>query len=186
MAKQSITNFKSNISSIGFARSNIFEATINPPGTTNAKTSPTNHKFYIKAASLPASNIGTIGIPFQGRVFNVPGDRTFDAWSTTIINSENLEFRKFLESWVNDVQDNKVNLSVANGLAYQSTLEIKSFMRDKVAGESLKTARHYKFHNCFPTSVSAIDLDFASNDAIEEFTCEWQYSHWTVEKPTTK
>ena len=46
MAKQSITNFKSNISSIGFARSNIFEATINPPGTTNAKTSPTNHKFY--------------------------------------------------------------------------------------------------------------------------------------------
>jgi subtilase family serine protease len=31
----------------------------------------------------------------------------------------------------------------------------------------------------FPTDLSAIDLDWGSNDAIEEFTVNFTYSYWT-------
>jgi len=34
------------------------------------------------------------------------------------------------------------------------------------------------------TNVSQIDLAYDSNDQIEEFTVEWQYSFFTAEAPT--
>ena len=40
--------------------------------------------------------------------------------------------------------------------------------------------RTYQLHHCFPTNVSAIDLAYDSNDQIEEFTVEWQYSFFTA------
>ena len=181
MSKQKLSNFKSQVS-MGFARSNIFQVQLNAPTTLTDKTVPTKAKFLIKSASLPASNIGTIAIPFQGRVFNVPGDRSFDSWSTTIMNTEEFETRKFIESWIKDIQDLETNFSKAGNLDYTTTLTVTSFDRDEISGDDLKGARKYKFHDAFPSAMSAIDLDFASNDAVEEFTCEWQYSHWTVEK----
>ena len=38
--------------------------------------------------------------------------------------------------------------------------------------------RRYKFWGCFPTAVSQIDLAFDSNDAISEFTVEFQVQWW--------
>ena len=39
-----------------------------------------------------------------------------------------------------------------------------------------KELRGYRFVDVFPTNISAIDLDFGSNDAIEEFTVECKYN----------
>ena len=179
MAKSKLSDFKNNVAS-GFARSNLFEVTLGTNTNLTKSTLPTNTSFLIKSASLPSSNIGTIAIPYQGRVFNVPGDRTFDSWSTTIINTEAFETRKFIESWINDIQRKDLNFSMAGNLDYTTTLTVTALKRDGAGKDTLDMARKYQFHHAFPSSLSAIDLDFASNDAVEEFTCEWQYSHWTV------
>lgn len=179
MPKQSLTEFKSN-ASMGFARSNLFQVSLGTNTNLKNSTLPSNSAFLIKSASLPASNIGTIAVPFQGRVFNVPGDRTFDSWSTTIINTEDFSLRKFIEGWIHDIQRTDLNFSDAGNLDYTTDLTVTAFKRDAAGKDNLDMSRKYKFHNAFPSSMSAIDLDFASNDAVEEFTCEWQYSHWTV------
>ena len=36
----------------------------------------------------------------------------------------------------------------------------------------------YEFINVFPSNISAIDLDYGSNDAIEEFTVELQVQYF--------
>jgi hypothetical protein len=41
--------------------------------------------------------------------------------------------------------------------------------------------RTYKLWYAFPTNVSQIDLAYDSNDQIEEFSVEFQYSYWTTE-----
>ena len=46
---------------------------------------------------------------------------------------------------------------------------------DKGEAKSLKK---YKFYSIWPSSVSAIDLDFGNNDSIEEFTVELQVQYW--------
>jgi len=181
MAKKSLSDFKGKAAQ-GFARSNLFKVSLGTNTNLTNGTVPTKASFLIKATSLPSSNIGTIAIPFQGRVFNVPGDRTFDAWSTTIMNTEEFEVRKFIESWIKDIQALDTNYTKTGNLDYTTTLTVVAFKRDAKGTDDLTMARKYQFHNAFPSSMSAIDLDFASNDAVEEFTCEWQYSHWTVEE----
>ena len=136
MAKEKLSTFKNNVTS-GFARSNLFEVTLGTNTNLTTSTLPTNASFLIKSASLPSSNIGTIAIPYQGRVFNVPGDRTFDSWSTTIINTEAFETRKFIESWINDIQRKDLNFSMAGNLDYTATLTVTAFKRDGAGKDTL-------------------------------------------------
>ena len=39
--------------------------------------------YMCKAAALPATNVGTVELPFRGRVLKVPGDRTYETWTGT-------------------------------------------------------------------------------------------------------
>ncbi len=41
--------------------------------------------------------------------------------------------------------------------------------------------KKYKFVGMFPIDIAAIDLDWGSNDAIEEFSVTFQYQYWTTQ-----
>ena len=55
---------------------------------------------------------------------------------------------------------------------------------EKDSSEEGSILRAYSLKYCFPTNVSQIDLAYDSNDQIEEFTVEWQYSYFTAEAGT--
>ena len=59
-------------------------------------------------------------------------------------------------------------------------LSVKQLEKD--ASESGAILRSYSLKYCFPTNVSQIDLAYDSNDQIEEFTVEFQYSYFTAVK----
>ena len=82
----------------GGARPNLFEVELT---TLHAGISwnSSDFSYMCKAATLPASNIANIDIPFRGRIFKVAGDRTIDPWTVTIINDENFNLRNAFEEW---------------------------------------------------------------------------------------
>jgi len=45
-------------------------------------------------------------------------------------------------------------------------------------GKKGDTLKKYKFVGLFPTDVSPIDVDWGSNDAIEEFSITMSYQWW--------
>jgi hypothetical protein len=47
-------------------------------------------------------------------------------------------------------------------------------------GKDGSILRTYNFNGIFPTSVAAIDVDWDSNDAIEEFSVTFQYDWWNI------
>ena len=97
MAESTISAFKSALRG-GGARPNLFEVTIpSPPSGVNLTE---NFPILCKAAALPASNIGSIDVPYRGRIFKVAGDRTFDTWTVTIINDQEFEIRDAMELWM--------------------------------------------------------------------------------------
>ena len=85
-ANRDITKFRDKLNK-GGARSNLFEVEIKdiPGGGADVQD---EIRFLVKAAEIPASNIGNIPVPFRGRVLPVAGDRTFDPWTVTIINND--------------------------------------------------------------------------------------------------
>ena len=158
-------------------RPNMFQVDITFPGTVEADQ--TLVSYMCKSAALPASNIGVIEVPFRGRTVKIAGDRTFDNWSATFINDKEMKSRAYFEQWLNQINTHKANTgAIQDPTAYGRSVVIKQLENDNSpAGSEL---RSYKLWYAFPISTSAIDLAYDSNDQIEEFSVEFQYSYWTV------
>ena len=158
-------------------RPNMFQVDITFPGTVEADQ--TLVSYMCKSAALPASNIGVIEVPFRGRTVKIAGDRTFDNWSATFINDKEMKSRSYFEQWLNQINTHKANTSdIQDPTAYGRSVVIRQLEKDNSpAGSEL---RSYKLWYAFPISTSAIDLAYDSNDQIEEFSVEFQYSYWTV------
>jgi hypothetical protein len=137
-----------------------------------------------KSAALPASNIGVIEVPFRGRTVKIAGDRTFDTWSPTFIVDKNMRTRALFENWMDQINGHAGNTAdliepnSSNG--YTSDILVHQLEKGETPTDS-KFIRTYKLWYAFPTNVSQIDLAYDSNDQIEEFSVEFQYSYWTTE-----
>ena len=154
MAILGVDDFKSKLNG-GGARPNLFKATINFPAYAGGDVEFTS--FMVKGAGLPASVIANIDVPFRGRQLKVAGDRTFEPWTITVINDQEMNVRNAFETWMNGIN---------------SHMLIEQLDRD---GNITKT---YTIRGSFPTNISQIDLSYDTNDAIEEFTVELQYQYW--------
>ena len=211
MAK-SISDFKSYLKK-GGARPNLFLVRLNFPNdlasiadiqSVNGSSSgnlTAQAEFLVKTAQIPASNIGTIEVPYRGRMLKVAGDRTFEPWSVTVINDGNFEIRKAFETWsrgINALTENVSQLGYGadGGASYCVDMTVFQLSRDgqtpdktptnpnKPGADGMETIRAYKFYDAWPSAISSIDLSFEANDQIEEFTVEFQYNFFEVTKDT--
>ena len=186
----------------GAARPNLFEVELAFPtfateSTTNETADQTRSvselsRFMIKAANLPASNVGVIEVPFRGRTLKIAGDRTFDVWTITVINDVDFSIRTAFEKWMNAINKHDDNSGLINPAQYQRDAYVKQFGRSSLAsaqsnptsptvtqpGDAMPVLKAYKFYGIFPTAVSAIDLSYDSADSIEEFTVDLQVQWW--------
>ena len=100
-----LDNFKGRLSG-GGVRANLFECEIAfpdivIPSGVSESTLTDRIKFLAKSATLPASTITPISVPFRGRELKIAGDRTFDPWSITVINDTDFIIRGAFERWIN-------------------------------------------------------------------------------------
>ncbi|MDP7367946.1 MAG: hypothetical protein QGH83_11910, partial [Candidatus Pacebacteria bacterium] len=68
----------------GGARANQFQVTMSGGGATGIQSR--GFSFLCRSAQIPALNIGEIAVPYRGRQVFLAGDRTYDAWTVTIMN----------------------------------------------------------------------------------------------------
>ena len=184
-----IDDFKANVAS-DFARPNLFQVDLAfPSGIINNASLVRLGKFTVRAANLPSSQIGVIEVPFRGRTLKIAGDRTFEPWTITVMNDSKFKLRAAFEKWASSIQGYAENFTVARGLGdrddstgYFADMTVQQLSRDIRAGKAPKVLKAYRFYNVFPSNIEAIDLDYGSNDAVEEFTVELQVQYWTPTK----
>ena len=169
----------------GGARPNLFEVELTtlPAGI---QWNADSFRYMCKAASLPASNIAAIDVPFRGRIFKVAGDRTFDTWTVTIINDEGFILRTAMEEWMNQISKLENNLGATQPQSYMTNAKVFQLGRgsktssEDNTGEKNTVLREYEFVDIFPTNISSIDLSYESSDTIEEFTVEFQVQSFSL------
>ena len=181
---RSIVDFKQKLTG-GGARSNLFEVEIEYPTeinvTTGAEGPKEFGKFMIKAAQIPASNLGNIPVPFRGRVLPIAGDRTFDPWTVTIINDTNFRIREAMEVWSNSINDLQTSQGLINPVDYQTSAKVKQLSRKGgVDPGKIDVLREYRFEGIYPNVVSSIPLDYGATDQIEEFQVTFNYLFYSV------
>lgn len=138
--------------------------------------------FTIKAAQIPASTVGVIEVPFRGRMLKIAGDRTFEPWTITIHNDTGFILRSYFERWMEAIQiydENATDFDYGNyPAADPQYLKYMAPMRVTQLDRRGNAVRSYDFVDVWPSNISAIDLDYGSNDAIEEYTVELQVQYW--------
>ena len=182
--ERSITEFRSKLTG-GGARSNLFEVNIQYPTDVGNGTATEDGEFLIKAAEIPAANLGNIPVPFRGRVLPVAGDRTFDPWTVTIINDTDFSIRSKMEEWSNFINDIQTTQGEVNPEVYQRTATVKQLGRsggtgDGKGGDTIPLLRQYNFVGIYPNAVSSIPLDYGATDQIEEFQVTFNYLFYEI------
>lgn len=185
---RTLNDFKNRMSG-GGARPNLFECEINFPtdiniDNENEKISLSETtRFLVKAASLPASTINVIDIPFRGRNLKIAGDRTFDPWTITVINDTDFKIRNAFEKWMNYMNKHEDNSGELNPGKYQKDMKVyqlgkAGIQADMTTNGNMRVLKAYQFYGMFPTNISAIDLSYDQADTIEEFTVDLQVQWW--------
>ena len=180
--QRNITEFRSRLSG-GGARANLFEVEIAFPEELGINLTDVSDKvpFLVKAAEIPASNLGNIPVPYRGRVLPVAGDRTFDPWTVTVINDTDFLIRDAMEQWSNSINDLQTAQGTINPETYQTKAEVKQLSREGSApGDPEKLLRQYNFEGIYPNVVSSIPLDFGATDQIQEFQVTFNYLFYEV------
>jgi hypothetical protein len=170
-----VADFRANLVGDG-ARPNLFSVTlVFPTVATNGAVAGQKTTFMAKAAQLPGSSLGTVPQYYFGRELKLAGNRTFADWTLQIINDEDFSIRNSLESWMNAINSHTTNIRNANAKNLSGYSVDATVTQYGKAGDILKT---YKFVGMFPVDVAPIDLNWGSNDEIEEYSTTFSYQWW--------
>lgn len=192
MANNTIGDFKSGFN--GGSRANRFAVDIKWPNAVS--NAPTNTIYHIIAAKLPEAELGSISVPYRGRVAHYAGDRDYKPWTVTVLDdiSANASWGAFhawsnlLSSHINNVPQDQTYSSGTN--ATLSNLIFKQ-LKDPSFGESAtasnvtsQSVREIQLYNCWPSEVGQIGLDMGEAGNLVAFSVTFTYDYYKIIKNT--
>ena len=166
-----INDFKAKLAG-GGARPNQFKVTMPFPGYAQVGGEIEDLAFLCRATVIPSMTVGNINVPFRGRQIKIAGDRTFEDWNVTVINDTDFKLRNAFERWQNGINNMTDNEGLTNPVDYQVDAFVDHLDRN---GNTIKS---YTLRGLYPTIVSAIDLNYETNDVVEEFTATFAYQYF--------
>ena len=154
----------------GGARASQFQVRLAGPGVDTETMS-----FLCRSATLPASTVGEVPVPFRGRVVYVAGERVFADWTVTVFNDAGWTVRGQLENWSNTIMDQGATTGGAQSPgAYYGEADIMQLSRN----EAVIWQAH--LYSVFPTNIAEIALSYDTNDIVEEYDCTFRFNYMTT------
>ena len=174
MADFNVTAFTKSMSG-GGARTNLMMCKVEGKPVTNLSSGA--FSYMCKAANVPGSTLTAIEVPYFGRNVKVAGEsREFAPLTTTVVNDESMDIYKVMVEWFESfsgAQSNKATKDLFKTRSdYTATITLDMYKKD---GEK---DQEWKFLNCWPSNMSAIDLSWDTVNTIQEFTIDWQYDYY--------
>ena len=168
-----LNEFKSQALQEGGARGNLYEV----EGSIGNNDDGGLLKFMAKSAATPAQTVGEIVVPWRGRQFKIPGDRTFADWELTIISDAAYDLRDKFEQWNQAFQHHFDNVSEVADISTDLFQDWKIYWLGRDGKRS--NGRVYNFVGCWPKEVGSIEVAFDNNDSLAEFSVTMAYQWWT-------
>lgn len=155
-----IQNFK------GGLRPNKFRVSHNMPGTGAPLLT-----YHIRAAAIPPSTMTTINVPYRGRIFKMPGIRTYSTWQMTVLDDFNNLHGQY-HQWSHLMKKHYENVTTAAEDDFSSLMETITITQLNYNGDDVRT---YFLHYAWPNNIGPIALDMENNENITTFTVDMEY-----------
>lgn len=170
-----IQNILSNVLEDG-ARSAKFECYINfrlPDGYDSRKVG-----YLVKTSKFPGKSHDLIDFKYKGRSVPIKGQVKYDGtWTCTFYLTEDHKLKKAFEDWIESIDQihNYYESSVLKPREYLQTFTITQLDFDLTPNNP---KAGYILYNCFPISITPVDVDYSAVGNVLEFSVEFAYSHF--------
>jgi hypothetical protein len=165
-----IDDFRAVVAS-GGARPNLFRVMLNFP--TYAQGDVQLASFLCNSAQIPSAQTGTANVSFRGQTLKLGGEKTFNDWQVSVINTTDFALRNAMERWSNGIRNHSSARGRARPADYMVDASVQQLDRDE------SVLAEYKFVGMWPSSIDAIALSYASADQVQEFNVSFSYQYWT-------
>jgi hypothetical protein len=185
---QTISDFKNGFN--GGTRANRFSIKFNWPAAVQA--GDVNLTYHAVAAKLPEGELGSISIPYRGRVAHFAGDRDYKPWTVTIIDDTgNNESWSLFHKWSNLLNSHANNTSldptfaaIGNGAKLLKTIEVNQ-LSHSTGNSNLNTAGHdvlrtIILNHAWPSEVGQIGFDMGEGGSLVSFTVTFSYDYYDL------
>jgi hypothetical protein len=183
MATQTISDFKDGFK--GGTRANRFNVNITWPTTI---TKPNTVIYHATAAKLPEAELGSISIPYRGRVAHYAGDRDYKPWTVTFIDDTgiNASWLAF-QQWANLLSSHVTN-SVLNP-TYPAGTNLCDItfnqLHNPTSGGSATDTGHTPIRtiilkHAWPSEVGQIGLDMGEGGSLVSFSVTFTYDYYQI------
>ena len=127
--------------------------------------------YHIRAASMPASTMTTINVPYRGRIFKMPGIRTYQTWQMTVLDDKNRIYEKY-HDWSNSIKTHPGNITTATDLDFSDLMSNITITQLDYNGNDFRT---FTLQHAWPNNIGPLTLDMENNDTILTFTVDLEY-----------
>jgi hypothetical protein len=168
-----LSTFKSALT-FGGARPSLFDIQIIAPSGFVGMEGLGQSQFKCHVSEIPGLTVTPIEKQYFGRTVKIPGELTFGTLSTTFYNTEKYEIRKSIEIWQEKLNGQETNFGMSGKVsAWAGGVTLRQYTK---AGAASMT---YSFIDCWPSSITAIDLNYDTVGDVETFDVTWEYNYYT-------
>lgn len=185
-----ISTFKAGFN--GGTRANRFNVAI-PNWPATIQDIPTTLAYHAVAAKLPENELGSIPVPWMGRVAHFAGDRDYKPWTVTFIDdigTNNKHLWHAFHSWMNLLNSHKNNTTKDKTFARNNLLQDVVFnqLHDPSGGSSTTghtVIRTITLKHAWPSEVSQISFDMGEGGSLVNFSVTFTFDYYTITTPAT-
>ena len=125
-----------------------------------------------RSATLPGDETGIIEVPYDGVIAKLPGDISYNEWTTTIMLDIDFAIYDDVENWRNQIFNHTLGIGADSAVTALKTGNIMLYDNPITK----KIIREYKLMFLWPYSIGDLDLNRDSRDEIATFDVTWAYT----------
>ena len=175
-AQFSVAEFSSKISGHGLASPNKFEVIFTHIPGQNEREKREQLSIMCDQCSLAGRDVqAVLDLQFGIRrqvVYNAP---SYTPLSLSFICTDNMNEKRILDKWNNKCVSTTGNFHVAYYNDYVGHLDV--YVLDR---SGKKRTYHMHYHEVYPKTVTAVELNHGTTNASLRVTAEMQYAFWTT------
>lgn len=153
-----------------------------PLGTQLSNVAGVLSQYHIRAASMPPSTMTTIQVPYRGRIYKMPGIRTYATWQLTVLDDDKpREYYSAYHAWSNAIKEHYHNTTESGDMDFS---DLMTDIKVKQLDYNGNIFREATLRYAWPSNVGPIALDMENNDSILTFQIDLEFQ-WMDEPGQT-
>lgn len=134
--------------------------------------------FHVRATSMPSVTTTPLSIPHRGRVYKMPGQRTYSSWSMTILDDtgtdNNQKLWKIFNTWANDIMTHVTNVSYNDAGDFDFTGIMGTFTIRQLNMNG-NTVKYVTIDGAWPSKVGQIRMSQDDQESLASFDVILEY-----------